>query len=100
VAHAVRTDPAFAQRLRAAEAARAVRPARFADIGRRGWHAASRTLNRGKTAELLRRRSTFDRWLASRQFRRAVRRIVRQTIESLLSEAPPLESQSGNEQST
>jgi hypothetical protein len=86
VAHAARTDPQFAMRLRDAEIARAVRPPEFADIGRRGWHAAARLLEKNNPSDLAPPASKLDRWLASRRFKRAVRHIVHKMLERYLAE--------------
>jgi hypothetical protein len=86
VVHAARTDPPFAQRLRDAEAARAIRPPEFADIGCRGWHAAARLLERADPEDFGRPTSKFDRWLASRRFKRAVQHIVQKMLQKYLAE--------------
>src|SRR5688572_5030802 len=86
VAHAARTDPQFAQRLRDAEIARAVRPPEFADIGRRGWHTAARLLQKASPSAFGPPTSKLDRWLASRRFKRAVRHIVHKMLQRYLAE--------------
>jgi hypothetical protein len=74
VAHAARTDPAFAQELRQALIDRANRPPELADIGSRSWRAYARRLE-ARSAHF-RLPSARRQVLTQRRLKRMVRRIV------------------------
>jgi hypothetical protein len=74
VAHAARTDPAFAQQLQQALIDRANRPPELADIGSRSWRAYARRLE-ARSAHF-RPPSARRKIIQQRRLKRMVRRIV------------------------